>query len=213
MKTCTRCALDLDEGLFPWTGADHTKRQGACKTCLKAARTKYTIECVSCGVAVTVSKKGASYCLGCSTISAASAKRGVSKKPPLDRCKREVTRWLKPVGVCSECSLPYHKRTAKHRFCSRQCQQRVRARAKYHAIKARYGLFDPPAHVRYHIYDRDQWLCHLCGNKVETWRGVSHPLLATLGHIVPRSLGGSDDESNLRTAHMGCNSKRGNKLL
>ena len=31
----------------------------------------------------------------------------------------------------------------------------------------------------------------------------------TLDHVIPRSKGGSDDRSNLRTAHLWCNSLRG----
>lgn len=42
-------------------------------------------------------------------------------------------------------------------------------------------------------------VCHLCGR----------PGADTLDHIVPRSLGGSDDLDNLAPAHKSCNSRRG----
>ena len=56
------------------------------------------------------------------------------------------------------------------------------------------------------IYRRDAFLCAYCQHKVErgNW---------TLDHIIPRSQGGSNHETNLVTAHVKCNSARGNKLL
>lgn len=45
--------------------------------------------------------------------------------------------------------------------------------------------------------------CHLCGLKGAT----------TADHLTPRSKGGSDDINNLRPAHVGCNSARGNREL
>jgi 5-methylcytosine-specific restriction endonuclease McrA len=36
-----------------------------------------------------------------------------------------------------------------------------------------------------------------------------NPFYPSLDHILPRSLGGTHDSSNLRTAHLHCNSMRG----
>ena len=48
--------------------------------------------------------------------------------------------------------------------------------------------------------------CFVCGRHV-TER------LATLEHILPISLGGSDDMSNLAISHYYCNQKRGNTFI
>jgi 5-methylcytosine-specific restriction endonuclease McrA len=37
-------------------------------------------------------------------------------------------------------------------------------------------------------------------------------MAATIDHIVPVSRGGSDDPSNLQTAHMVCNSAKGDAM-
>lgn len=55
------------------------------------------------------------------------------------------------------------------------------------------------------IFERDDWLCGICGKPVETGD-------ATLDHIVPISLGGSDEPSNVRLAHSLCNSRRGDGI-
>ena len=52
------------------------------------------------------------------------------------------------------------------------------------------------------IFDRDDWICGLCGEPVRRDE-------ATLDHVVPLSLGGQHDPTNLRLAHGSCNSRRG----
>lgn len=72
---------------------------------------------------------------------------------------------------------------------------------------------------------RDNWTCHLCGSPVnhepaippvsfysgdeEDLRGLN----ASPDHLVPRSAGGNDYPSNIRTAHRTCNLSRGSKPL
>jgi hypothetical protein len=52
------------------------------------------------------------------------------------------------------------------------------------------------------IFERDGWICGICGRAVE-------PDDATLDHIQPISLGGLHEPANLRLAHGVCNSRRG----
>lgn len=52
--------------------------------------------------------------------------------------------------------------------------------------------------LRYEIFKRDQHKCRYCGN------GPPDVVL-TIDHVVPVSLGGSDDPTNLVTACRGCN--------
>lgn len=52
---------------------------------------------------------------------------------------------------------------------------------------------------RYALYKRDNHQCHYCGS------GES----LTLDHIVPRSQGGDDEDSNLVTCCRPCNSRKG----
>lgn len=63
------------------------------------------------------------------------------------------------------------------------------------------------------IYDRDGWECQICSRDVEPALHPNHTFAATLDHIIPRSLGGSDDPENLRLAHRICNSARGNRVV
>ena len=59
------------------------------------------------------------------------------------------------------------------------------------------------------IYERDNYLCHLCGEvTLRDWDPANIGKCASLDHITPRSKGGTDDPSNLRVACMSCNASR-----
>jgi 5-methylcytosine-specific restriction endonuclease McrA len=51
------------------------------------------------------------------------------------------------------------------------------------------------------IYERDDWTCHICGEKVT-------PESASIDHLIPISQGGAHTRRNVATAHRGCNSRR-----
>jgi len=52
------------------------------------------------------------------------------------------------------------------------------------------------------------WLCHTDASLDVHYM---HPARLTVDHVLPRSLGGSDDLANLRPAHRRCNLSRGNR--
>lgn len=68
------------------------------------------------------------------------------------------------------------------------------------------------------LAERDGWICHLCGEPIDSQLPYSGPEArhghrATLDHLLPHSLGGRTRLENLRLAHAKCNSRRGNRLL
>jgi len=56
------------------------------------------------------------------------------------------------------------------------------------------------------IYDRDDGICHLCGEPVPREN-------FTLDHLVPISLGGPHTSANVAIAHASCNFRRGTKSV
>lgn len=60
------------------------------------------------------------------------------------------------------------------------------------------------------IYARDNGRCRLCRKPVELYLPYDNPYRSSVDHILPQSLGGSDDNWNLRLAHAICNGKRSN---
>lgn len=63
------------------------------------------------------------------------------------------------------------------------------------------------------LYERDSWVCHLCGSGVDRDADPNSDYAPSLDHLVPRSQGGSDDQTNLKTAHRLCNAKRQDRAL
>lgn len=64
----------------------------------------------------------------------------------------------------------------------------------------------PPA-KRFYIFRRDRYRCRLCGSS------ASDGVRIEVDHVVPVSLGGGDDQSNLWTLCFDCNRGKGAEML
>lgn len=69
-------------------------------------------------------------------------------------------------------------------------------------IKAR-----PRVAARNRLGERDGWICGFCRTRVDKVIRWPHPVSPSVGHILWRGGGGSDDPSNLRIEHLACNMK------
>ena len=103
------------------------------------------------------------------------------------------------VSTCRVCQRAFTARHAGTAYCSNRCRNRARkvSRGKRHKIR------------RIEIFERDNYLCWICGIACDPTLDVPHRMAATVDHLQPQSFGGTDDPDNLATAHMGCNSRRG----
>lgn len=171
-----------------------------------------TWACVTCDAEVTVGNvyKSGYWCSRTCQLSywnkgiEASKGRAIELKPKtVATVKINVLKgqwWT--AGNCHVCKKlfvsPHLEKT-----CSPRCRQiKNRLTSKW---------IDTPTRLK--IYERDGWNCQLCGENVDQnleWLQYEwQPDYPTLDHIMPRSRGGSNDDDNLRLAHMGCNSLRG----
>jgi len=62
------------------------------------------------------------------------------------------------------------------------------------------------------VFNRDEWICQLCRQLVDS--GVSWPaaMSASLDHILPLFHGGSHTLDNVQLAHLGCNMRKGARV-
>ena len=104
--------------------------------------------------------------------------------------------WIQ--GACHVCGADFLSRGASSRYCSRPCARKAQRRRNWIAYPERLA-----------IYKRDGYVCHICGESASREFDHADPWSPTLDHLVPRSLGGSDSPENLSTAHLWCNSVRG----
>ena len=61
------------------------------------------------------------------------------------------------------------------------------------------------------IYERDGWMCGICGQKINKRTKHPDPRSKSSDHIVAISAGGADAPINLQAAHLRCNQGKGTK--
>lgn len=64
-----------------------------------------------------------------------------------------------------------------------------------------------------HVLDRDGWICQICKEPIDASDVYPHPRSPSLDHVVPISRGGGHTPDNCQAAHLGCNSRKKNKIL
>jgi 5-methylcytosine-specific restriction endonuclease McrA len=68
---------------------------------------------------------------------------------------------------------------------------------------------------RSRVFNRDGWVCQLCGQPIDRAVRFPKPHSASIDHIVPLSHGpGTPGHvlSNCQAAHFGCNASKGNRV-
>lgn len=95
------------------------------------------------------------------------------------------------------------------RYCAQSCANS----AKYARYREKRGRFSINPKDRAAIYERDGWVCQLCGKPVDRALDPTDRWAATLDHIECQSwtLVPDHSPSNLRLAHRMCNSVRGDR--
>jgi rRNA maturation endonuclease Nob1 len=99
--------------------------------------------------------------------------------------------------------LEYKKRySMEHPEVSRATSHRRRARMRGSAAEK---FLDSE------IFERDLWICQICGEPIDQSAKAPEPLSRSLDHITPISKGGSHTRENVQTAHLQCNIKKSDK--
>lgn len=62
------------------------------------------------------------------------------------------------------------------------------------------------------IAERDGWTCHLCDLPVDPAIRGRVREARSFDHVIPITRGGRHEASNIKLAHFGCNSRKGNRL-
>lgn len=170
---------------------------------------KYTIPCSDCGDPRPVSSRQVAVGKPVTCQKCRAKVHGLSNYRQGCRC--EVCREAKRLSVkvvidgrreCSKpgCALPM---TAKG-LCNNHYTYQHR---KDNGAWSDSGWISKKR--RYSIYERDDYICHLCNEPVDVTASPFSDLFPSLDHIIPKSKGGSNRDENLKTAHRLCNALRG----
>lgn len=107
-------------------------------------------------------------------------------------------------GACPECNTLWcAPKGCGKIYCSKRCYWRQCDRGRKRGYRKHADA----------VHRSDGYICWLCGEPTSVTWNADDPMSPTLDHIIPRSLGGSDDPDNLGTAHAICNSLRGAQLI
>lgn len=62
------------------------------------------------------------------------------------------------------------------------------------------------------LFERDEWWCHLCDNKINRRLRLPNWWAATIDHVIPLSQGGTHTWDNVKAAHAKCNFDKANAI-
>jgi len=127
-------------------------------------------------------------------------------------CGRKFeSHWHKAVCCSDECSKARSKRAGILQAASARKHGSKADRDRFYGYLRRSRVADRESETftSDEIFQRDRWVCGLCGKKV--LRNLRWPdkRSASVDHIQPISEGGKHVRANVQCAHLECNSRKG----
>ena len=207
MKVCSRCKRLLPEALFHKNRTTRDGLQYHCKDCRKERKTT-------------------------------SRKANHRKLLAQEAGYRERNRERLRVYHRAYCAMPAHKERIREQqaACKRRHKKRIdasnaqyrethreehkRANASWYARnQGRYNSYRHERLARMRgsnavpidrraIFERDGWVCQLCGGAIDPECQYPSPQSPSLDHIVPLAKGGSHTQGNVQAAHLFCNMRK-----
>lgn len=117
---------------------------------------------------------------------------------------------------CKGCAENFITRRKEQVYCSTQCNRWMREQMKRETARRRgeseWNAAGRPT-WKARIYYGNKGICQLCFQPIDLTLDYPNPMSFSIDHIVPVSLGGTHKLKNLQSAHLLCNSKRGNKPI
>lgn len=106
--------------------------------------------------------------------------------------------------MCEYCGDPISNEA---RYNKRHCTNRCTAMANQVIRRARMESLPAEAFSRWAVFERDGWVCHLCGLPVDGSLGGLDPMMPSLDHIIPFNEPGCPGHvwTNVALAHLFCN--------
>lgn len=118
-----------------------------------------------------------------------------------EKALKQLKEWRnKNIERCREVKKAWNK---KHPESTRDSACRRRARLAKVVIEKFSSV---------EIYNRDNWVCGICGMKVDPSVKAPDKMSASIDHVIPLALGGAHSRENTQIAHLGCNISAGARI-
>ena len=129
----------------------------------------------------------------------------VEKVIEVNRCRDcglEIAKRQQRCADCKEKALVVSKRKKR---AYETLRRKITGDSSNHRKRARkYGCFYESVN-RIHVFERDGYICHLCGTKTDPSSPTNSTHYPSLDHIIPMSKQGPHSYSNIATACFMCN--------
>lgn len=116
------------------------------------------------------------------------------------------------LRVCINCGRGFEGNRKWRLHCSEECSNATKTARNWKHLNARRAR-ERGAFVerfdRHEIFERDDWICGICGDLVDRELRHPDPMAASLDHIIPVSRGGKHSRSNTQCSHWICNMRKG----
>ena len=132
-----------------------------------------------------------------------------------------VNCWTKgSAGVCDLCGKEFVGPLTR-RYCSKHCRDKDywehtgKYKNRLHQHERRAAIKEAVSEkidcIR--VFERDNWCCQICGEKVNPDIKYPHPKCATVDHIIPIKKGGNHTYDNVQLAHLTCNNRKSDRNI
>lgn len=155
--------------------------------------------CCGCGNQFIDRTHGSSVCLSC---------HQEQRKEDQRRKRQESRRWI--AGYCPCCGDSFVSNQPLQTYCGAKCSKyghrQKHGRRETHRKRARfYGCeYEPVSRTK--VFERDGYVCQICGEETSETYSFNDPWSPTIDHIIPMSKQGGHLYSNVQCAHAFCNS-------
>lgn len=117
------------------------------------------------------------------------------------------------TAICPYCGTAFQKVVGSRKtLCGSEACESARNLARCHERNARKKMVQVEHFSRLSVFERDGWVCQICGEAIDRDAVAKSPLSASLDHIIPLSKGGEHSMSNTQCSHLRCNMMKSDKM-
>jgi 5-methylcytosine-specific restriction endonuclease McrA len=109
---------------------------------------------------------------------------------------------------CEWCGSIFITRYQKARACPKHAKRLANWERKQRMLAVVHVPYS-----RWEIFQRDNFLCHICGAPIDMNAPAPLPYSPSIDHVIPIKHGGADASYNVMASHFICNSKKSDRLM
>ena len=181
--------------------ATYRRRKAAGTVRAKPRKPSQTMTCAVCSGSFEATRSDARYC-------SPRCRNAGSRDSSSSACSQaDCGRSVRARGLCSKHWRRWARAEGIEKPSEWTPERRARWKAREVAKRAPGASTEPIDPTE--VFNRDGWLCGICGDPVDAGLSYPDPGSKSLDHIVPLSRGGGHTLDNVQLAHLFCNLSKG----